>query len=68
MLWLWPAAVVPIGPLAWEPPYAMGGALRNQTNKQRNRFLFKTIILLSQVHVRHFPYTFKAIRMSNTEE
>ena len=29
-LWLWcrPAAVVPIGPLAWEPPPAMGAALK----------------------------------------
>ena len=29
-VWLWcrPAAVVPIGPLAWEPPYAMGAALK----------------------------------------
>ena len=29
VLWLWcrPAAVAPIRPLAWEPPYAMGAAL-----------------------------------------
>ena len=29
-LWLWcrPAAVVPIGPLAWDPPYATGAALK----------------------------------------
>ena len=26
-LWLWPAAVALIGPLAWEPPYAMDAAL-----------------------------------------
>ena len=26
-LWLWPAAAAPIGPLAWEFPYAKGGAL-----------------------------------------
>ena len=26
-LWLWPAAVALIGPLAWEPPYAAGVAL-----------------------------------------
>ena len=31
--WLWcrPAAVAPIWPLAWEPPYAMGAALKNKT-------------------------------------
>ena len=30
LLWLWcrPAATAPIGPLAWEPPYAAGAALK----------------------------------------
>ena len=30
-LWLWwkPAVVAPIGPLAWEPPYASGAALKS---------------------------------------
>ena len=32
-LWLWcrPAAVAPIGPLAWKLPYASGVALKRQT-------------------------------------
>ena len=32
LLWLWcrPAAVAPIRPLAWEPPYAMGAALEKE--------------------------------------
>ena len=32
LLWLWrrPAAVAPIQPLAWEPPYAKGAALKEQ--------------------------------------
>ena len=32
LLWLWhrPAAVAPIGLLAWEPPYAAGAALKRQ--------------------------------------
>ena len=32
LLWLWcrPAATAPIGPLAWEPPYAVGVALKRQ--------------------------------------
>ena len=36
-LWLWLAAGTLIRPLAWEPPYAIGVALRNkkQTNKQQ---------------------------------
>ena len=30
LLWLWcrPAAAALIGPLVWEPPYAMGAALK----------------------------------------
>ena len=37
--WLWhrPAATAPIGPLAWEHPYAAGVALNKQTNKQTNK-------------------------------
>ena len=33
LLWLWcrPAATALIQPLAWEPPYVEGAALKNQT-------------------------------------
>ena len=36
LLWLWcrPAATAPIGPLAWEPSYAMGAALKRQKTKK----------------------------------
>ena len=36
LLWCRPAAVAPIQPLAWEPPYATGAALKRQeqTNKK----------------------------------
>ena len=39
-LWCMPAAAAPIGPLAWEPPYAAGAALKKKkkktkTNKQK---------------------------------
>ena len=39
LLWLWrrPVATAPIGPLAWEPPYAVGAALekaKSQKNKK----------------------------------
>ena len=45
LLWLWcrPAATAPIGPLAWEPPYAMGAALekaKTQKTENRNRQRF----------------------------
>ena len=35
LLWLWfrLAAEAPIGPLAWEPPYAMGAALKSKKKK-----------------------------------
>ena len=38
-LWLWCrlAAVVPIGPLAWEPPYTMGAAPKRPKKKREKR-------------------------------
>ena len=33
LLWLWPAAVALIQPLAWELPYAMGVALKRPKKK-----------------------------------
>ena len=37
--WLWYrlAAAAPIRPLAWEPPYATGAALKRQKTKQTNK-------------------------------
>ena len=39
LLWLWrrPAAILPIGLLAWEPPYAVGVALKSKKTKKRER-------------------------------
>ena len=36
LLWLWrrPVATAPIGPLAWEPPYAAGAAQRNSKKRK----------------------------------
>ena len=34
LAWLWLAAVAPIRPLAWEPPFAMGAALKKQKKKK----------------------------------
>ena len=34
-LWCWPAAVAPIGPLAWEPPHAVGTTLKRKSKKRR---------------------------------
>ena len=35
LLWLWPAAVAPIQPLAWETPYALGVALKSKKKKNK---------------------------------
>ena len=35
LLWLWSAATAPIRPLVWEPPYAMGVALKIQKKKKK---------------------------------
>ena len=39
LLWLWrrPAATAPIGPLAWEPPYAAGVALEKAKRQKINK-------------------------------
>ena len=39
MLWLWcrPAAVAPIGPLAWELPYAADAALKERKERKKER-------------------------------
>ena len=39
LLWLWyrPAATALIQPLAWEPPYAVGVALRRQKKKRTGK-------------------------------
>ena len=37
LLWLWcrPAAVALIRPLAWEPPFAMGAALKDKSKQTK---------------------------------
>ena len=39
LLWLWhrPAAVAPIQPLAWEPPYAAGEHLKKEKKKKKKK-------------------------------
>ena len=45
LLWLWhrPAAVAPIRPLAWEPPYAAGVALKRQKKKRHKINCFSVL-------------------------
>ena len=37
LLWLWPAATAPIWPLAWEPPHALGEALKKKKKKKKQQ-------------------------------
>ena len=39
LLWLWCrlAAAAPIGPLAWEPLYAAGAALKRQKDQKKKK-------------------------------
>jgi len=47
LLWLWCrlAAIPPIQPLAWEPPYAVGAALKRQKKKK----------ILSELKIVYLP-------------
>ena len=48
LLWMWrrPAAVAPIGPLAWEPPYVMGAALKS--GKKKKKKYLRTVPTVAQ--------------------
>ena len=46
LLWLWRKPVVTdlIGPLAWEPPYAMGVTLKNKQTKKMHPYVHNSAI------------------------
>ena len=37
-LWLWLAATTLIGPLAWEPPYNTGAAIKRQKDQKKKKY------------------------------
>ena len=45
-MWLWLAAVAPIQPLAWEPPYAAGAVLESKKKKAQD--LMGEILILDE--------------------
>ena len=49
LLWLWrrPAAIAPIGPLAWEPPHASCSALKRPKKRKKK---IRVHFLKSKVH------------------
>ena len=50
LLWLWcrPVAVALIQPLAWEPPYALGAALKRKEKKENVDFQKLKVTFLSE--------------------
>ena len=50
LLWLWwrPAAAAPIGPLAWDPPYATGATLKSKNNN-KNPFYCEMVVVCMQL-------------------
>ena len=59
LLWLWyrPAAIAPIQPLAWEPPYAVGTALKKTKKRKRKRETEKQITNMLHKNVFIFSAT-----------
>ena len=53
LLWLWRRleATAPIRPLAWEPPYAVGVALKRK-KKKNHRFMWNTYFVQGQGRYR----------------
>ena len=54
LLWRRPAGVAPIGPLSWEPPYAVGAALKTKKKKKKsclyiNVFVYEVFSVLKLV-------------------
>ena len=57
LLWLWRrlAAVAPIWPLAWEPPYATGLALKRKTKQ-------KILVILSYWYISSISLSFMSVQ------
>ena len=69
LLWLWPrpAAIAPIQPLAWEPPYAVGAARemaktqqkkenRQETSRARMDYIPITLTILIPICLNSFLF------------
>ena len=50
LLWLWPAAIAPIEPLAWEPLYEAGAALKGEKKKIHCYLYFSDFFQLKTGH------------------
>ena len=65
-LWCRPAAVAPIQPLAWEPPYATSIALKSKKKKKKSLLAFQDFSGAPATHLRlpskifYYPESWKA--------
>ena len=53
LLWLWcrPAATAHIQPLAWEPSYAMGVALKRQKDQKKKAKIIQPVQINKQITI-----------------
>ena len=57
LLWLWPAVTAPIGPLAWELPYATGADLKSkEKNKNEKAFPLNSISIVAWISMPFSDY------------
>ena len=59
LLWPWPrlVATAPIGPLAWEPPYALGEALKKTERPKKERKRKRKKCFQTPLQSQHHPDT-----------
>ena len=70
VLWLWcrPVVTAPVGPLAWDPPYAMGAAIKKKTKRPKKLFLsiyFWAAINVIVFLISFLNYLFLVLRNTN---
>ena len=46
-MWCRPAATAPVGPLAWEPPYAAGAALERKKDQKKVLVSYITMYVMT---------------------
>ena len=59
LLWPWhrPTATTLIGPLAWEPPYAMGAALeKRQNDRKKLKIKYYIMTSINLLNLCYYPF------------
>ena len=76
LLWLWCrlAAVAPIWPLVWEPPYAVGAALKKKEKKKKESLQYMDSLFQTNSHpLRPYvspsssPFPIRIPKLSNSD-